>query len=65
MKLYSVYYYGNAMDKDVPLPEPTPDIKQVVNTNWGGEVLEPRKDGAGNLYWHCTKHGKNYLNCSC
>lgn len=65
MKLYDIFYHGNSFDRNTSLPVvPTGDTEKAVNTNWGHEVLRPKKVD-GKLIWWCEKHEKPYQDCSC
>ncbi len=47
MMLYDVFYHGNAFDRDVPLPDPKPDIEYAANTNWDKHILYVARVGDG------------------
>lgn len=51
MMLYDVFYHDNAMDSDVVLPEPKPDIRYAKNTNWDGHVMHISRTLHGTYEW--------------
>lgn len=51
MMLYDVFYHGSAMDRDVPLPDPHPDMKYAQNTNWDNHILWVKSVGEGIYKW--------------
>ncbi len=51
MHLYDVYYRGSAMDCNVRLPNPGPDIRYAQNTNWDRHTLRPVRMADGSWEW--------------
>lgn len=51
MMLYDVFYHYNAFDRDVPLPDPIPEMKYAQNTNWDKHILYVKRTGDKVYEW--------------